>query len=185
MIGCAARGRRCHNLILAICPVLLRPCATITLPRFLLSQIDAAEVTPMGTPADNVAKLKDAYRLWHETKGGSVKIWLDMAADDVKVRSLAAGAPAAPFTSEINSKEQFRRYFDGLLAEWQMINYRTVHFIAEGERVAVLASTAWRNLKTGREIDTPKADFWTFRDGKVVEFHEFYDTAGLAAAAQA
>jgi uncharacterized protein len=29
---------------------------------------------------------------------------------------------------------------------------------------------------------TPKADFWTFRDGKVVEFHEFYDTAALIAA---
>jgi len=138
----------------------------------------------MGTPAENVAKLKDAYRLWHETKGGSVKVWLDMMADNVKVRSLAAGASAAPFTSEINSKEQFKRYFDGLLADWEMINYKTGQFIAEGERVAMLGSTAWRNRRTGREVDTPKADFWTFEGGKVVEFHELYDTAGLAAAAQ-
>src|SRR2546425_5987083 len=142
------------------------------------------ETTPMGTPAENVAKLKEAYRQWHETKGGSVKVWLDMMADDVKVRSLAAGAPEAPFTSEMNSKEQFKRYFDGLLADWEMINYKTGQFIAEGDRVAMLGSTAWRNRKTGREVDTPKADFWTFRDGKVVEFHEFYDTAALVAATQ-
>jgi ketosteroid isomerase-like protein len=138
----------------------------------------------MGTPAQNVATLREAYRLWHETKGGSVKVWLDLMADDVKVRSLAAGGPAAPFTSAHNSKEQFERYFEGLLAEWQMIHYTTGQFIAEGDRVAMLGSTAWRNRKTGREVDTPKADFWTFRDGKVVEFYELYDTAALVAAAQ-
>jgi len=138
----------------------------------------------MGTPAENIATLKDAYRRWHETKGGSVTVWLDMMADDVKVYSLAAGAPAAPFTRAVNSKKQFERYFQGLLADWEMINYKTGQFIAEGERVAMLGSTAWRNRKTGRVIDTPKADFWTFRDGKVVEFHELYDTAALAAAAQ-
>jgi uncharacterized protein len=138
----------------------------------------------MGTTADNLAKLKDAYRQWHETRGGSVKVWLDLVADDVKVRSLAAGAPAAPFTGAINSKQQFQRYFDGLLADWEMINYKTGLFIAEGERVAMLGSTAWRHRRTGREVDTPKADFWTVRDSKVVEFHELYDTAALVAAAQ-
>jgi hypothetical protein len=46
----------------------------------------------MASPAENVAKLKDAYRQWHETKGGSVKLWLDLMADHVRVRSLAAGA---------------------------------------------------------------------------------------------
>jgi len=138
----------------------------------------------MGTPADNVAKLRDAYRQWHQSKGGSAKVWLDLMADDVKVRSLAAGAPPAEFTSASNSKEQFKRYLDGLLADWEMINYKTGEFIAEGERVAMLGSTAWRHRKTGREIDTPKADFWTFRDGKIVEFHELYDTAALIAAAR-
>ena len=29
------------------------------------------------------------------------------------------------------------------------------------------------------------AMLWTFRDGKVVEFHEYYDTAALIAAARA
>jgi ketosteroid isomerase-like protein len=137
----------------------------------------------MGTPAQNVEQLKMAYQQWHDTKGGSVKVWLEMMADDVKIRSLAAGAPSAPFTAKRNSKDEFKRYFEGLLSDWEMINYKTYRFIAEGDHVAMLGSTAWRNRKTRREVDTPKADFWTFRDGKVVEFYELYDTAALAAAA--
>jgi uncharacterized protein len=138
----------------------------------------------MGTPAQNVAILKDAYRQWHETRGGSVQVWLDLMTDDVKVRSLAAGRAGATFTTAADSKEQFRRYFEGLLGDWEMINYKTETFIAEGDRVAMLGSTSWRNRKTGRSVDTPKADFFTFRDGKIVDFRELYDTAALIAAAQ-
>src|SRR5262245_59122603 len=137
----------------------------------------------MGS-AENVTKLKDAYRQWHESRGGSVKAWLDLMADDVQCFSLAAGIPEAEFTARVTSKKDFERYFKGLLADWEMIHYTTGHFIAEGERVAMRGSTGWRNRKTGRVVDTPKADFWTFRDGKIVEFHEYYDTAALIAAAK-
>jgi ketosteroid isomerase-like protein len=137
----------------------------------------------MGSPSDNVAKLKSAYRQWHESKGGSVKAWLDLMADDVRCYSLAAGTPQAEFTAPITSKKDFERYFKGLLEDWEMIHYTTGDFIAEGERVAMLGSTGWRNRRTGRVLDTPKADFWTFRDGKIVEFHELYNTAALIAAA--
>ena len=139
----------------------------------------------MGSSSDNVAKLTGAYREWHESKGGSVKAWLDLMVDDVRCFSLAAGAPEAEFTAAIKSKKDFERYFQGLLADWQMIHYKTDHFVAEGDNIAVRGSTAWRNRKTGKVCDTPKADFWTFRDGKVVEFHEYYDTAALIAAARA
>ena len=30
---------------------------------------------------------------------------------------------------------------------------------------------------TGKIVETPKVDFWRFRDGKAVEFYEYYDTA--------
>ena len=68
----------------------------------------------------------------------------------------------------IKSKKDFERYFQGLLADWEMIHYKTDHFIVEGDNIAVRGSTTWRNRKTGKVCDTPKADFWTFRDGKVV-----------------
>ncbi len=91
----------------------------------------------MGSPSDNVAKLKAGYRQWHESKGGSVKGWLDLMVDDVKCYSLAGGAPGAEFTAAITSKKDFERYFKGLLDDWEMINYKTGEFIAEGDRVAM------------------------------------------------
>jgi hypothetical protein len=66
-----------------------------------------------------------------------------------------------------------------------MIHYTTEQFIVEGDDIAVRGSTSWRNRKTGLVCDTPKADFWTFRDGKIVEFREYYDTAALIAATKA
>ncbi|HTY77640.1 MAG TPA: nuclear transport factor 2 family protein [Gemmatimonadales bacterium] len=137
----------------------------------------------MASSSDNVAKLKAAYREWHATKGVSVKAWLDLMVDDVRCFSLAAGRPEATFTAAINSKKDFERYFKGLLDDWEMIHYTTSHFVVEGDNIAVRGSTGWRNRKTRKVVDTPKADFWTFRDGKVVEFHEYYDTAALVAAA--
>ena len=134
----------------------------------------------MASTSDNVAKLKTAYRQWHDSKGSGVKAWLDLMVDDVKCYSLAGGGAGAEFTAAIHSKKDFERYFRGLLADWEMIHYTTDDIIAEGDHVAVRGSTGWRNRTTGNIVDTPKADFWTFRGGKIVEFHELYDTAALS-----
>ena len=32
----------------------------------------------------------------------------------------------------------------------------------------------------GKEIDTPKIDVWTFRNGKAVRFFEMFDSLGFA-----
>jgi len=37
----------------------------------------------------NVISLKEAYRLWNETKAGTVDHWLGLMTDDVHFRSLA------------------------------------------------------------------------------------------------
>ena len=63
-----------------------------------------------------------------------------------------------------------------------MIHYETSVFAADTDRVVMLGSTAWRNRRTQKVVDTPKADLVTFRDGKIVDFSEFYDTAKLFAA---
>ena len=47
----------------------------------------------MTIEAENVTRLKEAYRLWNETQGGSADHWLGLMADDVKFRSLAKGGP--------------------------------------------------------------------------------------------
>jgi hypothetical protein len=65
-----------------------------------------------------------------------------------------------------------------------MIFYRIDEFIAQGDRVVAIGSTSWRNKATGKVVLTPKADIWRMKNGKAVQFSEFYDTARLIAAAQ-
>ncbi len=137
----------------------------------------------MGNETKNVEVLKDAYARWHASKGGSVDHWMTIVAENVRFGSLAQGAPQVPFTRTHTNREALREYFGGLLGDWEMIHYTVDEYIAQDDAVFARGSTAWRNKKTGKVVDTPKADFWRFRDGEVVEFYEYYDTAGIIAAA--
>lgn len=132
------------------------------------------------TPVDI---LKRCYARWDETKGGCVDEWMDILADKIDFRSLAMGRPAAEFTGPRMSKEDVRGYFDGLCNGWAMDYYRIDHFVADGDMVCAVGSTAWTNKATGKKVDTQKVDFFRFKDGKVVSFFEYYDTAALIEAA--
>jgi ketosteroid isomerase-like protein len=125
----------------------------------------------------HVALLREAYQKWNDTKAGSVDHWLKLMTDDVNFRSLAAGAAKMEFTRTSTCKEEVKRYFAQLTDEWEMNHYIIDEYIAQDDRVAALGSCSFRNRKTGKILDTPKADFHRFRDGKICEFFEFYDTA--------
>jgi ketosteroid isomerase-like protein len=137
----------------------------------------------MGDEARNVEILREAYRRWHDSKGGSIDHWMGMVADDIQFGSLPEGAPPVTFAKRYTNRDALRGYFDGLLSDWEMIHYTVDQFVAQGDCVFMRGSTAWRNKRTGKAADTPKVDFWRFRDGKAVEFYEYFDTARVFAAA--
>jgi ketosteroid isomerase-like protein len=139
----------------------------------------------MAGEAQNVDILRDAYARWHDTKGGSVDHWLTIVADDINFGSLARGLPEMAFARTYRNREAMGGYFKGLLSEWEMIHYTVGEFVAQGDAVFMRGSCSWRHKRTGRTVDTPKVDFWRFRDGKAVEFYEYYDTARVVAAAAA
>lgn len=128
--------------------------------------------------------LKHAYHEWNRTLGGSSEVWLNLLAEDVFFGSLADGADAMKFTEACHSKEAVVDYFKGLTADWEMKHYRITDYIVDGDQVVARGDCHFRHRKTGRELASPKADFWKFKDGKVVEFFEFYDTARALEAAQ-
>ena len=70
-------------------------------------------------------------------------------------------------------------------ADWELIHFTPEEFIADGDRVVVLSSVAFRFRATGKVAESPKADVFRFRDGKIVEFFEFFDTARAFAATRA
>lgn len=131
----------------------------------------------MANESDNVATLKDAYQRWHDSKAGSVDHWLNLMTDDVQIRSLAAGAVEMQFIRPSCCKDDVKQYFTGLTSAWEMIYYRVDEYIAQGDRVVALAQVSFKHKKTGKTLVTPKADFHRFRDGKICDCFEFYDTA--------
>jgi ketosteroid isomerase-like protein len=132
---------------------------------------------------DHVSILRDAYAQWVHTKGSDCECWMNIIADDVSPGSLADGSPEVPFTARRSSKSGVRAYLEDLMRDWEMVSHTMNEFIAQDDRVAVVGRAVWRHKGTGKVADTRKVDIWRFRDGKAVEFDEYYDTAGLIAAA--
>ena len=138
----------------------------------------------MSTESANVQMLKEAYRRWNDSKGDSVDYWFDnIVAPKISFGSAPRGAAPLEFAKQYDDSARLRGYFDGLLSEWSMQHYTMTEYVAQGDAVVARGSTAWVNKKTGKLAETPKVDFWRFKDGKAVEFYEYFDTACVAAAA--
>ncbi|MGE3992644.1 nuclear transport factor 2 family protein [Pseudorhodoplanes sp.] len=139
----------------------------------------------MANELENVAALREAYARWHESKGGSVDHWMELLDDNVSFGSLAGGALGAlPFATFYDRRTELRGYFEGLLRDWEMIYFTAQEFVAQGDAVVMRGATAWRNRNTGKTFATPKIDFWRFRNGRAIEFYEYFDTAGALQAAR-
>ncbi|WP_441237313.1 nuclear transport factor 2 family protein [Bradyrhizobium sp. 930_D9_N1_4] len=132
----------------------------------------------------NVELLKKAYREWNDSKGQNVDYWFDnVIGPQIKFGSVPRGAAPLAFATDYDDRTKLRSYFTELLAGWTMQHYTMEEYIAQGDVVVVRGSTAWSNKKTGKTAETPKINFWRFKDGKAVEYYEYFDTACVVVAA--
>lgn len=137
----------------------------------------------MSNEADHIAILTEAYQKYRDSKGGSVDHLLSIVAPDVQFGSIARGAAPLTFAKQYTNRDALKEYFEGLQADWSMVDYVVEEFVAQGDAVVMRGSCAYTNKRTGKTAETPKLDFWRFKDGKAVEFYEFFDTARVALAA--
>jgi ketosteroid isomerase-like protein len=134
---------------------------------------------------DYVEQLLKAYVEWDRTKAKNPDTWAELIADDIVWHSLPGVVPGLNLHQPLQGKDAVALYFAALDQHWEMVEYKVDHLIAQEGRVAMLGSCAWRSRKTGQVVETPKADFFHFRGGKIVEFWEFYDTAKTIAGQRA
>ncbi len=131
----------------------------------------------------NIALLQHAYAQWNGSKGESVDHWFDIVDPNIKFGSLARGAPPVAFLTTYDNREALRENFKDLFYNRSMLHYTVDEYVAQGDAVFARGSCAWTNKHAGRSVETPKVDFWRFRDGKAIEFYEYYDTASVLQAA--
>jgi ketosteroid isomerase-like protein len=133
----------------------------------------------MHDPDLPVDRLADAYRSWRDSKGMTPDLFLDLMAERVEMRSVLEPAIANDLAANRMSHGEAREYFAVLLRDWEMLDFPQEKIVAEGDTVVWIGRCAWRHRQTGEEIDTPKVDIWTFRDGRAVSVLEMFDSLGF------
>jgi ketosteroid isomerase-like protein len=128
-------------------------------------------------------QLKSAYDNWRRTKGGNLDEVLNLFDDQIEMHSVLEPGVKHELARVQTSREDTRKYFRELLDNWEMIDFPTEKVLAEGDTMVWIGRCHWKNKQDGKELDTPKIDVWTFRNGKAVRFFEMFDSLGFARAA--
>src|ERR1700760_2263362 len=116
----------------------------------------------------HVAILTEAYRLWWESRGASTDHWISICGENIRFGSLAEPLKIVAYMASYRNRDELGQYFSGLAHDWEMLEYRVDHMVAQGDRVVMLGHCAWRAKQTGRIVSTPKADSWRFANGKAI-----------------
>ncbi len=69
--------------------------------------------------------------------------------------------------------------FGTVVETWEDFRVVPEEFLDAGERVVVLGRFQGRGKASGRTLDAPFAHVWTLRDGKLVHFRNYPDTANF------
>jgi ketosteroid isomerase-like protein len=128
----------------------------------------------------NLELIRDLYDRY--TMGDGPECIINSLADDVVWRSVGP-SDRLGFARPWHGRDGVRGFFDALDEEWEMISYKVGELIGQGDRVVALADVCFCHRQTGKLVATPKADVFRLRDGKIVEFCEFFDSAAVAEAA--
>jgi uncharacterized protein len=77
---------------------------------------------------------------------------------------------------------EVQKFFQGVAEHEEATAFLPRDFFAAEDRVFVLGHYSWKIRKTGRAVASDWVHVFTIRNGKVVKFKEFNDTAQFAEA---
>ena len=134
----------------------------------------------MATMPSAAEQVRTAYARWHESKGATADLFLDMMATEIEMYTVMAPDTPSPIAGASLGIEAARGYFDALAQDWEMISFPTEQVVGDGDTVVWIGSCRWRYRPTGEEVETPKVDIWNFRDGKAVRLLEMFNSLAFA-----
>jgi uncharacterized protein len=126
---------------------------------------------------DNVGIVQQAYENF---QSGNIPALLALLSDDV-VWQLPE-MEAVPFTGTFNGPAGVGQFFAKVNANQEPLRFEPREAIAQGDKVASLGFYEWRVKSTNRKFSSEFCHVFTIRDGKVVAFYEYVDTAAASTA---
>jgi ketosteroid isomerase-like protein len=104
-----------------------------------------------------------------------------LALFDEQIEWRTPGPPELPTAGERRGREQVAQFFMALNDVLDVQQFEPRTFIADGDRVVVLGADTAVVRASGRSLTSSWAHVFTVRNGAVVAFEEYMDTAALVA----
>lgn len=108
-----------------------------------------------------------------------------LAILDEQVEWITPGPASLPTAGRRTGREQVRGFFAAVNEVYEIQRFEPKTFVADGERVVVLGEDTAKVRATGTVVHEHWAHAFTVRDGRVVQFQEYLDTAATVAELQA
>ena len=120
------------------------------------------------------------YRYFGE---GNVPAILDLLTDDIKW-TCPGPNDILPYARVYNGKQEVGEFFKLINENKEFSKFEPREFIAEGDKVVTLGYWDAKSWKTGKPYSGDWAMAFYFRDGKICEHREYYDSYGEAMASK-
>jgi len=121
---------------------------------------------------ENISLVKQSYEYFLQ---GNIEAVIKMCTDDIEWE--IPGPSEIPTAGKYKGPEQVGQFFSRLSNTFEPIKFEPQEFIAQNDRVVTLGEYTWRVKSTGRIVSSRWAHVARIRDGKLVSFLEFGDTA--------
>lgn len=127
---------------------------------------------------ENVEILKRGYAAFQR---GDLQTVLNLFSDDAEFHHPMSIA-IWPWAGNRRGRTQVAEFFAGLAEVTEFEHFEAKDFIAQGNKVAVRVFERFRIKATGRAVDNEYVHMFTLREGKVVQWCVYEDTAPIIAA---
>lgn len=121
---------------------------------------------------DNLAIVQQAYRFYLD---GKVQEILNLCADDIEWDQ--PRTEGISFSGKRRGRGEVEQFFTQLANDQEALQFEPREYIAQADRVVALGHYVWSVRETDRNYEADWAHVFTLRDGKVVQFKEYTDTA--------
>ena len=142
----------------------------------LLSQYATAGDATLTADEQSAAVVTQVYQGF---ENGDMEGILALMSDDVDW--IHPGHADIPFAGTYKGKQGVQHFFENAFEHLDVVEQQVFDFLVKGDRVAALGFEKMRVKVTGKEYESNWIHLYTVRDGKVVRFEEFIDTAAVAA----
>lgn len=127
-----------------------------------------------------ISNTKIVQNVYENFRSGDIKALLNLLSEDIEWQ--LPEIENVPFGGKRRGHEEMGQFFASLVDTQEVQHFEPREFIAHEDKVVALGHYAWHVKSTGREFGGDFAHVFTIRDGKVIRFHEYMDTAAAAAA---